>query len=291
MLTNLTKIQMGILETLNSKWYESLLSKEIIGLSKLSSTAVYDSIKELAKENIVLESKGAYRINYSNDIAWAVKRLYDAFKVNVLPDKLKNKIFDIREKANLHFGTNILCILVFGSASSGELKENSDVDFLMILRERTDDIGFLRSLTSMEKDFNIIQYSQESFMDSYDSGDDFIISVLKNHLALQGLDYLRYFLERDIPVVSKKTIHKREQELLSLMKKIDKLLHENQPIAYDKIREFIKLKVRIMLMKSNIIPISRKNLFDLMKVRFKEYCQGYNKLTQKNMHLVYSKLR
>lgn len=285
---NLTKTQIGILEVLSNRWYEFVKVFDINRSSGLSVSSVYESITELKEKNIVLELKGMYKINFSNDVAWALKRLNDASKLYDLPEHKRNKIIEIREKANLFFNWDLLAILIFGSCASMETKKESDVDFFIILKEKRE--GFLNFLTSEDRNFNFIENSVEEFNKRYQEGDDFIISILKNNLLLAGDDYIRFFLQRNLPSISKEVIHERELQLNNLKKKIDKLLHDDQPIAYEKIKEFIRLKIRILLLKSNVVPISNKNLFDIMKKSYQIYYKIYNNLNIKNARDSYLKL-
>lgn len=150
--------------------------------------------------------------------------------------------------------------------------------------------SFLKFLTAKDRNFNFIEYDTKEFGDSYDDGDDFLVSVLKNHILLQGDDYIRFFMERDLPVVSKKVIHERELQLNRLKNKIDKLFFQDQPIVYDKIKDYIKLKVRIMLMKQGIVPTSNKDLFNLMKRYHLTYYKAHGSLSRKNAESTYTRL-
>ncbi len=285
----LTKTQTGILEVLSNRWYEFVKVSDITNSSGLSISSIYESINELEKKGIVIESNGTYKINFSNDISWAIKRLNDANKLYSLPENIKNKIKEIIRKAVLFFSWDLLVILVFGSSASMEIKKESDIDFFIILKEKRG--GFLNSLTSEDKNFNFIENDFEEFQGGYRSGDDFIVSILKNHILLFGEDYIRFFLQKDIPIISEKVIHDRELQLNNLKKKIDEFLHEDQPIAYEKIKEFIRLKVRLQLLRSNIVPISNKNLFDIMRKKFPKYYKAYKSLTRENVRDTYLELR
>ena len=289
MVINLSKTQLGILESLSIRWYDFLSISQISIFSKVPESSIYRSIKTLKEKNIIIELDARYKINFSNDIGWAIKKLVDAYRLNNLPHDIKNKIINMREKASLFFGNDIKMLFVFGSSASLELKEKSDIDFLIVLSKKTKE-NFLKFLTTDDKNFNFIEYDIKEFNDAYDDGDDFLISVLKNHILLQGDHYLRFDLERGLPVVSKKVIHDRELQLNSLKSKIDELFFQDQPIVCDKIKEYIKLKVRIMLIKENIIPISNKHLFDLMKKDYLKYYKAYNNLNIKNATNIYTEL-
>jgi len=288
MKIDLTKTQLGILEVLSDRWYEFVNVSNISPYADLSISSVYGSITSLKERNIVMELNRAYKINFSNDIAWAVKRLHDASKLYSLPNHIQHKIVEIREKANLFFTNGIRAIFVFGSSASLEIKKESDVDFFLILQKKKP--NFLNFLTSEDKNFNFIQNELSEFYEGYENGNDFILAILKNHILLQGDDIIRILLERDLPIVSKKVIHEREVQLNELKNKIDKLIFEDHPIAYEKTKEFIKSKVRLMLMKSNVVPVSNRNLFDIMKKQFPKYYESHKNLSRKNTRDTYLKL-
>jgi predicted nucleotidyltransferase len=289
MVINLSKTQLGILESLSIKWYDFLSISEISIFSKVPESSIYRSIKTLKEKNIIIELDARYKINFSNDIGWAIKKLVDAYRLNNLPHDIKNKIINIREKAGLFFGNDIKMLFVFGSSASLELKEESDIDFLIVLSKKTKE-NFLKFLTTDDRNFNFIEYDIKEFNDAYNDGDDFLISVLKNHILLQGDEHIHFLMKRGLPTVSKKVIHDREIQLNNLKIKIDELFFQDQPIVCDKIKEYIKLKVRIMLMKKDIIPLSNKNLFDLMKQYYLKYYRAYNNLNMKDAANIYTDL-
>ena len=138
--------------------------------------------------------------------------------------------------------------------------------------------------------FHFIERTWSEFIDSYGGGDDFILSILKNNLVLIGMDRLRFFFERELPLVSKEVIHDREVQLNKLREKIDKLFFDDQSLAYLKVKEFINLKCRIFLMKSNIIPNSKKDLLHKMKEKYPKYHKALTSLTIKNAQDRYTKL-
>lgn len=285
----LSKTQIGILEALCNQWFEYISPFDIEEITKLSISSIYESVKELIEKNIILEFKGSFKINFSNEIAWGFKRLNDSSKLLKLKKDIQTKIFEIRDKAKLFYTNKLIAFLVFGSAANLEITKKSDIDFLLILEKRPKE-SFLNFLTSEDKNFHLIENDTEEFYDGYGEGDDFIISVLKNHLLIQGDEYIRSFLEMDLPVVSKKVIHDREVKLKKLKNKIDSLLFSEQPIVFEKIKEFIKLQCRIFLMKSNIIPQSNKELFKYMKEKYPKYYKAYKSLKRKNAKDIYIKL-
>lgn len=286
----LSKTQIGILEALCDQWFKYLSPSEIAEITELSISSIYESVKELIEKNIILEFNGRFKINFSNELAWGFKRLNDSSKLLKLPKDIQNKIFEIREKARLFYLSDLIAFLVFGSAASLDITKQSDVDFLLILKERPKEANFLNFLTSEDKNFHLIENDAGEFNNNYAEGDDFILSILKNHILLQGDDYIRYFLEKDLPIVSKKIIHDREVKLKKLKDKIDALLFSEQPILFEKVKEFIKLQCRVFLMKSNITPQSNKELLEYMKEKYPAYYKAYKSLKRNNFKNIYIKL-
>ena len=202
---------------------------------------------------------------------------------------MQSRILEIRDKSRLFYSDRLVAFMVFGSAASLDAAEKSDIDFLLILNKRRKE-DFLGSLTIQDRNFHLIEITIGEFKDSHEKGDDFIVSILKNHLLLQGEGYIRQFLEKGLPAVSKKVVYDKELELKRLGDKIDSLISAEQPIAFEKIKEFIKLQCRISLMKSNIVPQSNKELFKYMKERYPEQYRPYIALKRENARDTYIKL-
>jgi len=290
MIKYFSKTQQLILFTLCDRWYESLTVNGINELSKLPVPSIYESIRDLKSSNLVIETNGGYKINFSNDISWAIKRLNDSIKLYQLPVYVHNKIMEIRQKARLFYGHKIVSILVFGSSASGEIEKDSDIDFYIILKEQVKEVSFLKYLTSADRNFNFIENTQSNFQDAYHEGDDFIISILKNHILIEGNKNIRYYLERNLPIISEQVIHDREIQLNKLQKKIDRFILDNLPLLYEKTKEYIKLRIRINFLKKGIIPSSNRNLLDMMRKEYRDYYKAYKELTRKNAKLTYVKL-
>lgn len=286
----LTKTQIAILESLCERWYEFLLPENISKTKKISLSSVYASLKGLKKMNGIFEQNGSFRINFSNEIVWAFKRIYDASKLVNSRKEISSKVQKIREKAELFFADDLIAFLVFGSVASGDVNEDSDIDYLVIVKEKNQQLNFLNFLTSEERNFHYIERSINEFTESYDECDDFIISVLKNNIILLGADYLRPYFELDLPKVSKKVIDEREKQLKELKEKIDKIFFDDPVLFHEKVRELIKLKCRLLLMKLNIVPASNKELLEKIKESYPLYFKAYTTLKQSNAKDVYLKM-
>ena len=59
---------------------------------------------------------------------------------------------------------------------------------------------------------------------------------------------------------------------------------------YEKVKEYIKLRIRIELIKKGVIPTSNRNLLDIMKKEYRNHYKGYKELTRKNAGKIYIKL-
>lgn len=287
---DLSKVQIAILEGLSDNWYKFLHPYEISENKNLSLSSVYESLKELVKRNIILESHGRYKINFSNEIGWNFKRLNDAAKFYKLPKDIQTLVIEIKHKLFLFYPLDLMGFMIFGSAASLDVENKSDVDFYILLTKKDLRRDFLNALTSEQRKFHFIEQDRGEFNEAYEEGDDFILSLLKNNIILIDYGHLRYFFEKDLPVVSIKTIYESEVKLKRLSSKLDQLVIQDQPLVFEKTKEYIKLKCRIFLLRSNIVPKSNKELMKLTKEKYTKYYKAYKNLTRKNAKDIYIRL-
>ena len=279
----LSKTQIGILEELSDNWYKFLHPYDISSKKGLALSSVYESLKDMVERCIILESHGRYKINFSNEIGWNFKRFNDAAKLYKLPKDMQSQVIQIKDRLHLFYGSNLMGFMIFGSAASFEIDNKSDIDFYILLQKKNPKLDFLTTLTSEQRKFHFIEHDLEEFDDAYNDGDDFILSLLKNNIILADHGhFLRYFFERDLPAVSIKIIHENEQKIKRLSSKLDKMIFQDQPLVFEKTKEYIKLKCRIFLLRSNTVPKSNKELMKLMREKYKKYHKAYETITRKN---------
>lgn len=289
---NLSKTQLAILEELSNSWYSYFSQVDISATTNLPLSSVYGSLRGLVERGIVIGQNSRYKINFSNEIGWNFKKLNDSAKFYSLPNEMQSKAKEINQKLTYFYADKLVAFMIFGSAASMEIDNKSDIDFFILVSRKDPNRSFLSILTSEEKKFHFIEYDTSDFNNGYDEGDDFVISLLKNNLLLidNNHQYLRRFFEKDLPIISIKTIHGNEDRLNELNLKIRNLVIHDHPLVYEKTKEYIKLKCRLFLLKSNIIPKSNKELMALMKERYPQYYKSYKNVSRKNAKETYIKL-
>ena len=107
---------------------KSFQLREISRLTKLGMPSIQDHIKILARESFIKKNKGAVYPNYS---ASKSERFRIYKRNHVLTDIYESGLLDLLENT---FTPN--AIVLFGSASKGEDLEDSDIDLLVIAKEK-----------------------------------------------------------------------------------------------------------------------------------------------------------
>jgi len=100
---------------------KQFFSKEIADKLNISLGGTHNSLKYLAKENIIQQEQRGnmkfYRVNQENPLVKQLKITLTVSQLSPLVDKIKN---------------DCLSIILFGSASRGEQTADSDIDLFIV---------------------------------------------------------------------------------------------------------------------------------------------------------------
>lgn len=158
--------------------YEEFYLRQLARKLGLSVFAIKKYADLLVNEGVIKEERKAnlryFKININNLF---VKQLKIAFNLNVL---LKSGLIDFL-KENL---ANISSIVLFGSMSKGENDKNSDVDILVIGKEKYINLGEFEEKINRDITLHIFSWSEWNRKAKEDNA--FYFEIIANGLALYG---------------------------------------------------------------------------------------------------------
>lgn len=230
------------------KFNAEMLSKEL----KMPLSSIYSSLNILKKEKFVTPVKpnhNLFKLNSNFLPAIRFREFLDACKFSNFPEKVQEQISDVLLKIRL-FHNEVLFLVLFGSYASGEFTQDSDIDMLLVRKDDSKEIQ-----KELEYRGHLIQYTKSEFNNLFLEGDDFILSILLNHIIMHDphLEFHSY-LTKEMPKVSGKVIQEREQQLEKQRKVYLSCYKQNLPEEFIKnIILFNLMTKRLQYLKKGII--------------------------------------
>lgn len=169
---NWTRLQMQVFSLLCLKSGEELSQREIAKILKVSPTAVANSLKLIAKNNLITikKIKNINFVGFNRD----EKKAVELKRVENLRNIYLSGLSDYLEE-NLAGGT----IILFGSYAKGEDVKNSDIDIAVIERKE-------KSLKLDEFEHTLNREVNVQFYDSWKKIHKYLKNNILNGIILEG---------------------------------------------------------------------------------------------------------
>jgi|GEM_PF-775508 len=179
------------------------------------------ALERFYKQGILLRltdgNRIVYRLDSESRLAPELVRLANLDALLGLPEKYQSTINEFLRRARKCLGDNLSALVVYGSVAKGTAKSGSDIDILLITREKLgrEAEGKLREALSSASDaFSRLPeekiMSEASFREGYELGDDFLANVLRDGIIVHDADgYYTRFLMRGVPRATRAMIEKK----------------------------------------------------------------------------------
>lgn len=281
------KHDLMLLEFLIKNFYKSFTIEELSKQTKLSIPKLYKTINLFKKYLLIKSRINLYgvKINLNNIYVEHFKYLIDSEKILQLKEPFLSKIGKTKIELLMRFGNEIKSIILFGSVASEEYNIDSDVDLLIIRKDNSDELD----LSFLDIEGHIIQKTKKEISDLILNNDDFIISILKNHIIYfdNGTFYnLLHNLSETIPEKQLwEMVSKRKQQLKEVKDRLfDRIKKNKLNEAVDFLKQYIILNSRIELLEKNEIPTTKSETLRLISELKKENIKkDYEHISEKNI--------
>ncbi|MEK6927460.1 MAG: nucleotidyltransferase domain-containing protein [Nanoarchaeota archaeon] len=281
--------ELKVMRMLVRFWYRKFSAYEIAKESDVSVPMVYNIIEKFKEKGIVKQEDKKIRITFDNDFSYSFKVLYDSERMLDLSKEYQNKIKQVFNVFNSEYKENLVAFMVFGSVASNEQTENSDIDMIVIVKNKKEIDYRKRGLVSLGK-LNIIEKEQTEFEEDYFLANDLVLNVLMNGLIIFDRGIIRFLLNKSLPSPSYEVIMQKKERLDVLKNRLFVLLKEkNNKELVEQLRKFIIEKARILLLEKGIIPSSKKYIIDNINKVDKDLYRDYNALSEKNVEEILEK--
>lgn len=194
-------------------------------------SVIYDAVRELKDEGIIKSvnnegKKNYYRLNNDSSFSKQVKQLFKAekeeYSLEELSAHLVNIILDAENKLRGKV-EGLEMIILFGSMARGDFTPESDIDFYIVVEEKSVEIEdqIYDLLESYDRDFSAVVRDVESFESDFEEHK----SDLGKSIMLEGFSVL-YSSRKELKEVLKQGLgldYLAERGLAEEKKEIQKL--------------------------------------------------------------------
>jgi len=243
---------------------------EISKKTMISRNWIYKIINKFEKNKILLKSGKKYKLDFANLFCKRLKLLFDSEYLICLNKKLSDDIFNIANK--LIFELNPKSIVLVGSIASGKQKKESDIDVLVIGRNKK-----IPSFNNC----NLIILNENELKEKYLKGDDFVISALLFGKIVFDQDVFIKLFESNLPRFSQEIIQEKIKYCEKLEERIYALLKTDEKKAKEELLYLALQTARIILLKNKIYPKSKYDIAKQVRLFNKEISQIIERLIKK----------
>jgi predicted nucleotidyltransferase/biotin operon repressor len=246
---------------------------EISERVKLSRNWVYKIIEKFEKYRILSKDRNGYKLDFSNTFCKRLKLLFDAEYISSLDKKTNEIVLNIANK--LIFEIDPKSIVLVGSAASGKMRKESDLD-LLVIGKGGEKIPYFENC-------NMILLSEEEFKEKYLKGDDFIISALLLGKIISDKNVFIRFYENPLPIFSRETIQEKINYCEKLEERIYALLRSDEKKAREELLYLALQSARIILLKNKVAPKTKYDIPSQVKPFNKNIAVIIEKLLEKKV--------
>jgi len=268
-----SKAELGILNVLCSSPF---IEHSILELSRLSGVTkkwIYEKLKKLEKQGLVLVKKGNLKINFNNYLSAKLKEMFDMEKIYSLNNERREKILSIFETIRHEFKQNLISFLVVGSVAKQKYTKKSDIDFLIITEHKQD-----MDLTRFG-DINVIDITMNGFREKFLDGDEFIMNSLSSGLLLFDNNFIIEYYKRPLLLPDQNQIREKITNLEEICERMGPLIRQRDT---ERLKEnliyMLSQIIRIKLIRIDIFPGTKSELAGQIKKIDKELANDFRLL-------------
>ena len=244
--------------------------EELSRLANTSTSSFYRIIKPMLREGIVVESDWAYRLPLDNLYNYRYKLWRDAERLYHLDEATRSAILSVLSQARVELRSNLQAIWLVGSAAHGNLKEDSDLDFLLVLRQDQDFSPIL------SRPVQVITETQVSFGRKFHQEDSFLASALRHGLLLQDNGFAQDWLNRKMTIQLDDELIKATQDMLEHhYRRLGFFIEGDEP---DEVRRWLKAGAttlgRALLALYGYVPAGRPDLLNALTFYYGSFSES-----------------
>lgn len=287
------KNDIAVFEFLVEKYYKCFSIEELSKETGLSVPKLYRTVKLLSKYLLVRPRKTSnyVKIDTGNIFVTRFKLLKDAEKILQLKEPFSNKLGWAKTGIFTSYKETVKSIIIFGSLASGEYNKESDIDLLIIRKDGTEELD----LSFINFEGHLIQKTVSELNEDFYSGDDFLISILKNNIIWFDYDDTFYnLLTNELPQPKQELTFKREKQVEELRRTLfTRLRNKDKKESVDCFKRYLLLSSRLELLRYAIrytpilyeyIPTTKNNVLELIsKLQNRDLKKVYDSVNEKNI--------
>ncbi|MDD4049709.1 MAG: nucleotidyltransferase domain-containing protein [Candidatus ainarchaeum sp.] len=172
------KVLSYFIENPNTKIHLNELARKL----NVSASSVLKYCNSYVKDTVLFKEKKSnsvfFSLNNDNVFVKSFKKSY--FIGSILNSSSFSKFIEENK-------SSLVSLILYGGYSSGNYSENSDVDILIIYNSDKINYNSILNLENVfKKEINITKLSLNQWVKKLNQKDEFITSILNNHVCLWG---------------------------------------------------------------------------------------------------------
>lgn len=285
-----SKIKVVILSEIGRKPYKEFYLNELSKILKIGLGRTKNILDELASSKILEKKRSGNRIlfklNENNPLSFEVIKFANLNALTALNEEFRTTITNFSRSYENILSENLLSIVVFGSVVKGETTKYSDIDILVIVKQKLSEkvreelhkqfSGILDLFTKITEEKI---FTEKEFIENYQMGDDFLINVMKDGIiVLDKNNFYSKFLFKGVPKVTKNTIEKKLKLVKEWLDTAFEIYKKHPEVIAPELGIISNHLSRVLLLLSGILPQSKHDIpCQLESIYERKFARVYKK--------------
>lgn len=287
-----SKVKVRILSEIGKRPYKEFYLNELSKTLKIGLGRTKDILDELASFKILNKRRSGNRIlfklNENNNLSFEVVKFANMNALMKLDERFRVAITNFSRAYEITLKENLLSIVVFGSVAKSRATKYSDIDILVIVRQK---LGknikeelhkvFLDILDIFAKIAEEKIFTEEEFIKNYQTGDDFLINVMRDGIVVfDRNNFYTKFLFRELPKVTKVTIENKLRLVREWLEPSFEIYKKHPEGVAPELGIISNHLSRALLLLNNILPQSKHDIPNQLKTAGEHKLAGVYKKTR-----------
>lgn len=231
--------------------------------AEMSTATFYRALEPLLEAGLVRERDSHYCLPLDHPHNFSFKLWNDQARLLNLAAPVREEVSELRLGIQKKLGENLQALWFHGSAAQNSLRDDSDFDFLAVVRKKVEvEIQGSRLVQTMV-------FTMQRFRSAFSKGDAFLRTLLTHGLLLFDRQFAQEFYAQPMPASSTGALKERGELQEQARSKLFFFLRTHEPAEARRALAQLAVNVtRTMLSELGEVPAGKADLVEVAKLYF-----------------------
>ena len=254
-----------LIDSLLEVGLEGATREHLVRKAKVSVTTFYKAINSLLKAGLVKESGNRFYFPLEHPYNFHFKVWRDFDRLQDLKERTRSAVYGVLEDARTKLGHDLVCLWLVGSAALGELRDDSDLDFLALLGPQEN----AYHPPEGPREVQWVPMDEEHFLGKLREGDEFVANALRYGLLLHDTGRAQRFYTIPIAPPGRSVLKDKTLTIESFRSRFFRSFEDDDlEEARNMLASLAQSMIRLILGRLKETPAGKPDILSLLTIYF-----------------------